>query len=489
MSVEDNNKITELENTIATLNKALSRQKIANKLLEEKLDEALENQFTQNKKILESYETARIRQIQLQFLDFISPEQLDNKSTNEMLLYFVDNVSILFDSAQAYVFIINEDRLISSYQKKESEWKKQKKLKSITNSILSLSEDARDKWHRLEAPLESYSSLTDLLILPTALAISFEITDKSKRLIILNIPHYCYSDDFKQTLELAAQQFASNLKKRTAELEKSYNFQKLQKTISVLKSTQKKLAHNDKMVALGQLAAGVAHEVNNPLSYIISNLQSLDDYQKEINEEVKKIEAGEQKNLSDSSVELLKDVPEIVTSCLDGLTRVGDIVKSLNTFSRQNNEDFSQININEVILSALKIVDSRANGNLEQKLAPQLSLITGNFGQLQQVLVNLLINAIDSIADNINGKVSITSYQDTEAIIVEVVDNGIGMDNKTLKRLFDPFFTTKPEGKGTGLGLSVSYAIMMKHKGLLSVKSKQEKGTQFTLTFPLVIEF
>ena len=204
---------------------------------------------------------------------------------------------------------------------------------------------------------------------------------------------------------------------------------------------------------------------------------------------MKKIEVGEQTNLSDSSVELLKDVPEIVTSCLDGLTRVGDIVKSLNTFSRQNNEDFSQININEVILSALKIVDSRANGNLEQELAPQLSLITGNFGQLQQVLVNLLINAMDSIADNINGKVSITSYQDTEAIIVEVVDNGIGMDNKTLKRLFDPFFTTKPEGKGTGLGLSVSYAIMMKHKGLLSVKSKQDKGTQFTLTFPLVIEF
>jgi len=439
MSVEDNNKITELENTIATLNKALSRQKIANKLLEEKLDETLENQFTQNKKILESYETARIRQIQLQFLDFISPEQLDNKSTNEMLLYFVDNVSILFDSAQAYVFIINENRLISSYQKTENEWKKQKKLTSITNSILSLGEDARDKWHRLEAPFKNYSSLSDLLILPTALAISFEITDKSKRLILLNIPHYCYSNDFKQTLELAAQQFASNLKKRTAELEKSYNFQKLQKTISVLKSTQRKLAHNDKMVALGQLAAGVAHEVNNPLSYIISNLQSLDDYQKEINDEVKKIEAGEQTTLSDSSVELLKDVPELVTSCLDGLTRVGDIVKNLNTFSRQNNEDFSQVNINEVILSALKILGSRANGKLEQKLAPKLSLITGNFGQLQQVLVNLLINAIDSIADDINGKVSITSYQDAAAVIVEVVDNGIGMDNKTLKRLFDPF--------------------------------------------------
>lgn len=486
MSLEDNKKIESLEKELAIVKKAFQRQEIANKLLEEKLDQALENQFSQNKQMLESYETARVRQIQLQFLDFISPQQLDNKSTNEMLLYFAENVSQLFDTADVYAFIINDNKVVSNYQLEDSDWHKKRGLKYLSASIVNLCHDSQNNWHRIEEPFNGYGELAELLKYPTCLAVSFQIAPSSHRLILLNIPHYCYSDDFKQTLELAAQQFSSNLSKRTAELEKSYNFQKLQKTISVLKSTQKKLTHNDKMVALGQLAAGVAHEINNPLSYIISNLQSLDDYQKDINEDFQKIQQGSKQQLSNATKELLEDIPDLIASCLDGLTRVGDIVKGLNTFSRQNDGDFTQLNINEVILSALKVVESRAVNKVDYQLSSNIPKIEGNFGQLQQVMVNLLINAIDSVNDVEKGNVLVNSYQQDEALIVTVVDNGEGMDNKTLKRLFDPFFTTKPTGKGTGLGLSVSYAIMMKHKAQLSVKSKLTKGTQFTLTFPII---
>ncbi len=264
-----------------------------------------------------------------------------------------------------------------------------------------------------------------------------------------------------------------------------------------LKTTQAKILQQEKMASIGQLAAGVAHEINNPMAFIASNLGTLDKYirrlkdfiqaQSETIKSLKAIEAIEKLDKKRKELKLdytIDDIDLLVKESRDGSERVQKIVQELNRFSRMDNAEYKEANINECMESSINIVWNE----LKQKAT--LHKDYGNLPQtkcyplkLNQVFINLLINAIQAIEKK--GKIKIKTWEKGGSIWVTVSDTGCGITRENQSKIFEPFFTTKEVGKGTGLGLSISYEIMQRHKGEISFESKEGKGTTFTIRIPL----
>jgi len=279
--------------------------------------------------------------------------------------------------------------------------------------------------------------------------------------------------------------------------------EKLRDTNQKLKDNQAQLVHSEKMASLGQLAAGIAHEINNPLGFIQSNLTTLDDYI-EVFKQLFKHYSELTKSIDESDEELLlealaaiqnlreeedidyviQDVDLLLVESLNGAERVKEIVKSLKSFARIDEADLKEADLNEGIEATLRIIwnelkyKCKVEKNL-QKLPP----IRCFPGQLNQVFMNLIVNAAQAIEEK--GMVTIeTEATDTE-ILVRISDTGKGIPEENIPKLFNPFFTTKPVGEGTGLGLSISYGIIQKHNGKIEVESEVGKGTTFTIHIPI----
>jgi PAS domain S-box-containing protein len=265
---------------------------------------------------------------------------------------------------------------------------------------------------------------------------------------------------------------------------------KLEKAHEELKASQLKILQQEKMASIGQLAAGVAHELNNPMSFISSNLGTLQKYinrlidfiktQSEAIESVKNPAALSKVDKKRKEVKLghiLGDAKLLLKESLDGSERVKKIVHELNSFSRMDEEEYKKADINECIESAITIVwnELKYKSTLEIMCYPR---------QMNQVFVNLLINAVNSIADK--GVITINTWHKDGFIGVDVSDTGVGIPRKNLIKVFEPFFTTKEAGKGTGLGLSITYEIIQRHKGEITVKSEVGQGTTFTIRIPIV---
>jgi PAS domain S-box-containing protein len=273
---------------------------------------------------------------------------------------------------------------------------------------------------------------------------------------------------------------------------------KLEKAYEELKASQLKILQQEKMASIGQLAAGVAHELNNPMSFIISNLGTLDKYINRLIDFIL-VQSEAVKSLKDNATirrvdekraevkldNILEDVKVLLKESLDGSDRVKKIINELNSFSRMDEEEYKKADINECIESAITIVwnELKYKSTLEKKYGnlPQTKCYPR---QMNQVFVNLLINAVHSIADK--GVIAIKTWNKDDFIWVEVSDTGVGIPRQNLVKIFEPFFTTKEAGKGTGLGLSITYEIIQRHKGEITVKSEVGKGTTFTIRIPLV---
>ncbi|MBN1473854.1 MAG: PAS domain S-box protein [Syntrophaceae bacterium] len=274
--------------------------------------------------------------------------------------------------------------------------------------------------------------------------------------------------------------------------------EKLEVAYEELKTSQAKILQQEKMASIGQLAAGVAHEINNPVAFISSNLGTLDKYLRRLTDfigaqaqAIKQHKAADAaSNLEEKRKELkidyvVADAQKLLQESLDGTDRVRRIVQSLNRFSRVDDADYLSTDINECIDQSINIVWSelKYKGNLRKdygKLSPTKCYPQ----QLSQVFINLLLNAAQAISGK--GEIEIKTREKNKEIWISISDTGTGISDDNLGKIFEPFFTTKEVGKGTGLGLSISYEIIQRHKGDISFESKEGKGTTFTVRIPVV---
>ncbi|NLD35748.1 MAG: response regulator [Desulfatiglans sp.] len=280
------------------------------------------------------------------------------------------------------------------------------------------------------------------------------------------------------------------------------------KTEIRLKESQAQIIQQEKMASIGQLAAGVAHEINNPTGYVSSNLTTLENYQNDIFEiikecmvlisyfdseaikaqllthVIKKLEIIEALRKRIDLDFLLDDIPNLIRESREGLERIKKIVIDLKNFAHPGTDELKYTNINENIDSTLNIVWN------EIKYKAVVEKEYGEFPdvlcypqQLNQVFMNILVNAAHAIKSD--GVIKIKTCSRDNNITIEISDNGEGIPEKNITRIYDPFFTTKEVGKGTGLGLNVAYNIVKKHNGNIDVKSQVGKGTTFYISIPL----
>jgi len=282
--------------------------------------------------------------------------------------------------------------------------------------------------------------------------------------------------------------------------------QELQKTLDELQQTQIKLFQSEKMSSLGQLVAGVAHEINNATSFIFGNIS----YAQEYTQNIIKLLQLYQKNYPNPVAEiqsfveeiemnfLLEDLPKLIKSMQVGADRICQIVLSLRNFSRLDEADIKAVDIHEGLDSTLMILGHLLKGKPNRpeikiiKKYGDLPLVECFPGQLNQVFMNIIANAIDALEEAItiilNPSINITTeLTENNLVVISIVDNGMGIKQEAKQKLFDPFFTTKPIGKGTGMGLSISYKIITeKHNGSLECLSQLGKGAAFIITIPLI---
>lgn len=291
------------------------------------------------------------------------------------------------------------------------------------------------------------------------------------------------------------------LKDREKDLRKT--FEALRQSHDALTQTQSQLLQSEKMASIGQLAAGIAHEINNPVGFISSNVQIFQQYMNKLQryvDKIKEIQAGvktgdaqfckqgladlEQLENEINLSGIIQDINTMLKESLGGVERVVRIVNDLRNFSRADDGSINYANIHDAIDMSVNIVWNEIKYQVElKKNYGELPPVKCNPQKLGQVIMNLLINASQAIKER--GIVEIKTYKDKTHAYIEVSDTGRGIPEENLKKIFDPFFTTKPVGKGTGLGLSISYDIIKKHDGEINVSSVVGKGTTFTIKLPL----
>ena len=279
------------------------------------------------------------------------------------------------------------------------------------------------------------------------------------------------------------------------ELKRAYH--QLREAHDALKQAQQQLLHSEKMASLGRLVAGVAHELNNPISFVLGNVHVLQRYGVRLSrylaalhqiEQPPAVQALRQELRIDP---LLADLPSLLEGTLEGAQRTTDIVSGLKRFSTPAREELSAVEINDVVERAILWVKKGTAPHfaIDWSRGPDCH-VTANPGQLLQVMMNLIQNAYDAANAQVTNaaQLQITLERDAALVQVHFADNGPGIAPEHLSRIFDPFFTTKSVGKGTGLGLSISYGIVEQHGGHLSVENMVQGGARFTLTLPLVAQ-
>jgi len=285
--------------------------------------------------------------------------------------------------------------------------------------------------------------------------------------------------------------------------ERERAFDELRETMERLKETQGQLVRAEKLAGIGQLAAGVAHEINNPTAFILSNMSTMRKYVSEFFDYVDSMEnlvtSTGQRNPGASGIEeeirhiinsedycyLKNDLPEIIEESLHGLQRIKTIVSNLLAFASSSESERCIVDLNEEIDSTLLMLDNEISqkGRVVRNRA-DLPKTLANSQQLKQMFANLILNAVQAI--KADGIITITTEVKNDYISIEISDNGVGISSENIKNIFNPFFTTREVGTGVGLGLSIAYRIIESHNGRVDVQSELDRGTTFTIRLPII---
>lgn len=294
-----------------------------------------------------------------------------------------------------------------------------------------------------------------------------------------------------ENLQTLYTELDNKVKERTKELENAND---------ELKSAQSMMVHSEKMRSLGQLVAGITHEINNPINFIHGNMIHLKNYSNALIEIIQLYESFET-NLSEDQQTQLKnlkelleldfikeDLPMLINSCHEGTERTKNIILDLKNFSRLDEMVINDINLPKEIDTTLNILYNKIKDKIEivKEYAEDLPTVEGYGGQLNQVFMNILDNSCYAIKEK--GTIYIRLQKNEKDVIIEFEDTGSGMNKEQQKKIFEPFFTTKPVGSGTGLGMSISYKVIQQHNGTISVESTEDKGTKFRIQLPIKME-
>jgi two-component system, NtrC family, sensor kinase len=301
--------------------------------------------------------------------------------------------------------------------------------------------------------------------------------------------------ELNANLENRISERTQHLEKATRDLEQGRN--DLERAHSELQSRQAMILHQDKMASIGLLAAGVAHDINNPIGFVTNNLEELQIYLSRLQTYIETQQTELQATASPESLQKLhkkwnelgidyifEDFGTLIAESLEGAARVGDIVKNLRSFSRVDDQEYKRADINECLESAIRIThhELRHKALVHRKFGT-IPAIHCQAQQLNQAFMNILVNAAHAL-DKL-GEVTVSTWSDTTDIFISIADTGCGIPDELQQQIFEPFFTTKEINKGTGLGLSIVADIIQHHHGTISVQSHQGQGTTFTITLPI----
>lgn len=296
--------------------------------------------------------------------------------------------------------------------------------------------------------------------------------------------------DYAELLEKNAQLRASE--ERYRELAASLE-RRVAEQVQTIEATQRQLYQAEKLASVGQLAAGVAHEINNPLGFVRSNLNSAAGYVAQFGKLGALIRSGQGGALlaaawrNEQMDQVLEDFPLLLQESVDGVVRVAKIVSALKDFSSIDQAEETTADVNRLLQNACEVAGSEFGSRVQliTEYRP-LPALRCHAGRLSQVFMNLLLNAVQAIPES--GEVRVATASDGRAVTVRITDTGKGIPEAQLARIFDPFFTTRAVGQGTGLGLTVARDVVQAHGGHIGVESRAGAGTTFTIVLPLTRE-
>lgn len=487
--------LTELKKRIAVLERKVEREKKARGMAERQLEDYSREIYQTNLSLQRSLDFAKKKQAELAFLGEASADVSSELSLKDLLENTIELTGQFLEAdVGLYIKHGSDQKQIERadfWLRQEREISKDGLLKEVVRLLPDSESENMPSWLVSEFSSDEFEDANWIVFTKFALrggsAVWIAFVSQSEFL----------DEESLYVLDTARSHLLSGIKRRLNEVRILKRNVALQETVEHLEKAKRQLVQSEKMASLGQLAAGVAHEINNPIGYVRSNSEILRDYINDFQEIISEVQKNIDKNgvLTAQDYQqiaskidfqyLAEDSEELLKSNLDGLDRVKEIVDNLKSFSHSGDEKFTQINLAECLQGALKITNNalKYQHKVELDIPQVLPAIQGNLGKLQQVFVNLIVNAAQAMEEG--GILSISVARSNEHLEVKVSDTGMGMDEATRDKLFTPFFTTKEVGVGTGLGLSVSYAILESHNANISVTSSLGKGTCFTITFPI----
>ena len=496
-SEEHDSCISQLEKQLAVWKRKAEREKKARESAEQHLEQYSREIYQTNQALKRSLDYAHKKQSELSYLSDASAQVVSEQSILSLLQSNVGLTGQFFNANLGTLLVSRNGKLkrqdLPMIWFPEQGWQADADLFAFFCQQIPLTNTEQlDTW--IVTPLEhtprSHPSAKWLVYF------KFELLAEQVAWISFISSADLLDEEALYVLDTARGHLLSGVRRRINDIRLGRRNKELQETIDDLETARKQLIQSEKMASLGQMAAGVAHEINNPMGFIRSNSEVLKEYLQDYKTLSQRIQTHLQERalgLEDYAnlVEELdisfiqSDAEDLISSNLEGIDRVRDIVNSLKTFSHSVDSEHALMPLFDCIDNALKVAGNSFSSEhqVDNQISPELPQINGNFGQLQQVLVNIFVNSAHAMPEG--GLLKIESEQTEESIVISISDTGCGMDESTLKQLFTPFFTTKAVGVGTGLGLSVSYAILEEHHASVEVTSEVGRGSCFILTFPI----